>query len=94
MSAQNTIRDQLIERFTNEFGQPVINQETCMWSLARPKHAAVHVQMDSMCTPNRVAVWIFDPWREGRSAERSWVEHENEVQRMVEQIKRQVERAD
>lgn len=95
-SSPKTIREHLIERLTTEFGQPVIKADGHSWSLARAGHAPINIQMDSQATPNRVAVWVFDPRVGGgdlsSSAQCLHVTQMREVEPIVQQIRSQAKR--
>jgi hypothetical protein len=91
MSVARKIRDQLIERFTSEFGQPSVMEEVCFWSLARKEHASLNIRINPTSTPDRVAVWLFDPRQSAPSStERLWIEHQSEVDRIVLRIKKRI----
>lgn len=91
MLAQNTIRNQLIERFTSEFGQAATNDKIHVWSVQRSQQSPLHVWMDSFMTPNEVGVWLFDPSRgEATAAECIKIREEHEIGPLIDEINSRV----
>lgn len=62
MTDPTALRDQLIDRLTQEFGDPTSRVSNFRWSIRCGRaHPPVNLALDGCHTPESIRLWIFDP---------------------------------
>src|SRR5215470_14287805 len=56
-----TLRDLVLDRLTDEFGNAWQVGQDYHWSIERPSHPHINIAVDGWRTPGSVNVWLFDP---------------------------------
>ena len=66
MPTKPTVRDMMVARLTQNFGEPMLIDQDFRWTIPTDPHGAhppVNIAIDCWKTPENVRVWVFDPRR-------------------------------